>query len=194
MLFRRQPFILWEGDSGGSGGGGQQTPPAQQPPSQQSQTPPATDPNQPGPVPYERFKQVNDQFAAMKAEFEQLKAAQKTAAEKEAEKQGEWEKLAKEREAELKAERLRATRLEVVAEKRLPAELAGRLQGESKEDMLKDADALLKFMAPAQGSNEGPGVPPGSSSGGRAGTPDFSKMTPEEVRKHVAGKSVGEFA
>jgi hypothetical protein len=189
MLFNfLRPFILWEGDSGGAGGGAGGDPPASDPP---KKDPPASDPpkqdDPPGPVPYERFKQVNDQLQAQKAKLEALEAAQKAAAEKEAAEQGKWQELAEKREAELKEERLKRTRLEVASKKGIPPDLAERLQGETAEDMAKDAEALLQFLKP----KEGPGVPPA----GKGGSPqpmDLAKMSPEEIRKAAKGKSIND--
>lgn len=62
----------------------------------------------PGPIPYERFKEVNDQYKAMKSQLDDLLAekekrdkAQKEAEEKRLEAQKEFEQLATERKAQL---------------------------------------------------------------------------------------------
>ena len=140
---------------------------------------------QPGPVPYERFKSVNDELKALKGTVEKMQAAQKAAADKEAADQGKWRELAEKRESELKAERQARTRLEVAAKKGIPSDLAARLQGETAEEMEKDADLLLQHLKPATG----PGVPPA----GRGGTPatvDVANMTAAEIRKLPADKKM----
>lgn len=135
----------------------------------------------PGPVPYDRFKQINDELKQARDQLAQAQAAQKQAQEKELKDKEQWKTLAEQREAELKAERLARTRLEVATRKGVPADLAGRLQGETAEEMEKDADALLQYLKP----KSGPGVPPGSSGGSPAGL-DLSTMSPEEIRKNKA--------
>lgn len=49
-------------------------------------------------------------------------------------------------EKELAAQQLNSTRLHVALTKKLPAELAVRLQGETEEELSADADALLELM------------------------------------------------
>jgi hypothetical protein len=164
--------------------------PAGDPPPAPPATPPAEPAAAPGPVPYDRFKQVNDALVASQKRLEKLEAAQKTAEEKKATELGEWEKLAKEREAELKTERTARLRLEVAGKKGIPVDLVDRLKGDTPEEMEADADSLLAFLKP----KEGPGVPP---PGGRGSTPpakDLSKMTPEEIRKEAKGKPLNQLA
>lgn len=67
-----------------------------------------TENNQPGPIPYERFKEVNDQYKAMKSQLDELQKekekrekAAKEAEEKRLESQKEFETLANERKTEL---------------------------------------------------------------------------------------------
>lgn len=64
------------------------------------------------------------------------------------------------------AERLLA-RYEVAAEKGIPARLAGRLQGSTREELEQDADALAKDF----GITEGNGSPPSFDQGVRGGAP-----------------------
>lgn len=162
----QEPAQGQEGDRGNAG-----SPPQRSDGSGQQQ-------QQPGPVPYERFKAVNDQLVQMRAEVAKIQDEQKKAAEKELADQQKWEQLYKQRESELQAERAARTRLEIATRKGLPVDLATRLQGETAEEIEADADALLKFLKPATG----PGVPP---SGG--GTPpraiNLDTMSPAEIRK-----------
>lgn len=176
MLFNRYPLILWDADGGGGGGG--------EPPADPPADPPKGDP---GPVPYDRFKQVNDRAKELEQRLAKLEADQKTAKEKELADQQKWQELAEQRERELKAERHERLRLEVATAKGLPVDLAARLQGEDKVALEMDADNLLKFMKPS----EGPGVPP-AGKGGSQKPADFSKMTPEEIRKAVKDKSLAD--
>ena len=150
---------------------------------------PAPEPegNQPGPVPYDRFKQVNDELKTMRDRMAKIEADKKTADEERLKKQEEWQKLAEQREAELKDERLKRTRLEIATQKGIPADLAGRLQGETAEEMEKDADALLAFLKPATG----PGVPPAGPGRGKKPV-DLDNMTAEQVREAAKGKAIRE--
>lgn len=190
MSLNFKPRILYAADpSTGSGQppGGDPAPAPPPPPPPASPPPPEP---APGPVPYDRFKEVNDALKATQKRLEKIEADQKKAADEQAAKQGEWEKLAKEREAELKAERLARLRLEVAGKKGIPVDLVDRLKGESLEDMEKDAESLLQFLKP----KEGPGVPPPPKRPGAPATLDLSKMTPEEIRKAVKGKPISELA
>jgi len=141
----------------------------------------------PGPVPYERFRQVNDELKTVKEQLTQLQQAQRTAADQKLADEKKWEELARQREAELKAEKQARLRLEVASKKGLPVDLAGRLQGETAEDMEKDAEAILQFLKPASG----PGVPP-AGKGSSPAPLDFSKMSAAEIREKAKGKAVGE--
>ncbi len=51
----------------------------------------------------------------------------------------------------------RALRLEVVTETGLPAAMAGRLQGSTKEDLLADAESLKSLLAPSSNGTNGEG-------------------------------------
>lgn len=77
-------------------------------PGQQSDAAKNTENNQPGPIPYERFKEVNDQYKAMKSQLDELQKEKekrdkdaKEADEKRLESQKEFETLANERKTEL---------------------------------------------------------------------------------------------
>ena len=77
-------------------------------PGQQPDAAKNTENNQPGPIPYERFKEVNDQYKAMKSQLDELQKEKekrdkdaKEADEKRLESQKEFETLANERKTEL---------------------------------------------------------------------------------------------
>jgi hypothetical protein len=129
-------------------------------------------------VPYDRFQQVVKERQDLEKRLEALEKAEKEKADKEAADQGKWKELAEKRELELKVERLRLTRLEVGAKKGIPVDLVGRLQGQTAEEIEKDAEALLAFLKPASG----PGVPP-AGKGSSPAPLDMSKMTPKEIRE-----------
>lgn len=140
-------------------------------------------------MPYERFKEVNEQVKALTAQLAKFEAAQKKQAEAQAAEQGRWQELAQQRETELKQERASRLRLEVAARKGVPVDLVDRLRGETVEELESDAAALLAFLKP----KEGPGVPPPTKAAAPARL-DFSKMTPEEIRKAAKGKQLADFA
>lgn len=104
-------------------------------------------------------KDLRDENATMKAELEaltpkaaeydQLKAAQMTEAEK-ARADAEAERTKRTAlESELAARELDALRLKVAADANLPAALAARLTGSNEDEMKADAESLLKLI-PAQ--------------------------------------------
>jgi predicted RNase H-like nuclease (RuvC/YqgF family) len=123
-------------------------------------------------IPYSRFKEVNDQLTALKAQIAQQQQAQQS---KQQEEQSLADRL-KKMEDDLQSERRTNLRLSVATAKSLPAELAERLRGETREALEQDADSLLALMKP----KSGPGVPP---PGGRAAKLDITGMTPAEIRK-----------
>jgi hypothetical protein len=138
--------------------------------------PPASDP---APVPYERFKQVNDELKSLRSRFEEIEAETKRRQETELTEQNRWRELAEAREKELLTERIQRTRLEVATKKGLPLDLAGRLQGDTAEQMEADAETLLKFVAQPNGN---PGVPPTKKRQASA-VGDLSQLSAEEIRK-----------
>ena len=140
--------------------------------------PPPAMPETPGPVPYDRFREVNDRAKTLEVRLAKIEADRKAAAEKAAAEQGQWQQLAETREKELQAERLTNTRQRVAMQKGIPADLVARLQGEDEGAIAADADKLLAFLKPATG----PGVPPPSRNGQPARV-DMSNMSPEQVRK-----------
>ena len=130
-------------------------------------------------MPYDRFREVNEKARNLEQQLAKIEADRKAATEKAAAEQGQWQQLAEQRAKELEAERLNNTRLRIAAQKGIPADLVGRLQGDSEEAIAADADKLLAFLKPATG----PGVPPPSRNGQPARL-DIESMTPEEIRKN----------
>ena len=106
--------------------------------------------------------------AALDAERAARKAAEKTARDQAAELQryrdadkSEADKLAA-READIATREAALLRAEVATEKKLPVELAARLQGSTRDELLADADALAKLI-PATA----PTPPPARPAGGK---------------------------
>lgn len=157
-------------------------------PTNQTAPPPATDASAalppaaaPGPVPYERFTEVNKRAGELAARLEALEKQQKDAETQAMSEQGKWKELAEQRTAELEKERLERIRLNVALKTGLPAEFAGRLMGKTEEELTADAATLLPLVRP-----QTPGNPPAPS---RAPTTAFTAeqlRDPAFVRKNKA--------
>lgn len=100
-------------------------------------------------------------------------AAKKRAADEAAAANGQFEKLATDRQAEIEdlkrqiAERdAQALRAKIAAKHKLPEELASRLQGESESDLEADAKALAKLVKPPVAPDTEAGGSQGTQSGG----------------------------
>ena len=133
----------------------------------------------PGPVPYDRFKEINDELKKTQDRLAQIEKERKAAEEKDLKEKEDWKTLAEKREAELAVERAKLLRLKVAGEKGIPMAMAERLRGVTEEEMIADAEALLPLLKPA----EGPGVPP-VKKGGAPQKFDLESMSPEEIRKN----------
>lgn len=103
------------------------------------------------------------------SEKKQLEAAAK-AAEETAAKNGEWEKVAKAKEAELaqlqtalKAKELADLKRTIAEKVGLPTQLAARLVGETEADIETDAKSLLETLPKPAKPGAGPIPNPGSS-------------------------------
>lgn len=84
-------------------------------------------------------------------------------------------------EAEREAARMKALRLEVATKAGIPAELAGKLDGETEEELADDAERLKAFLR-----EDAPGIPPSGDGGaGSPSTLDIESMTPAEIREHA---------
>ena len=155
----------------------------EQQPANNGQQPTANSQQEPGPVPYERFKEVNETAKQLQARLAKFEADQKKAEESTLKEQQKWEQLFKERDAELSKERTNNLRMKVALEKKLPAKLIDRLQGATEEELAADADALLSLMAPAATeAPRAPGVP--LSRGSKPARLDIDGMTPAQIREH----------
>lgn len=154
---------------------GEQKPTPPTPPTPPAPQPPANDP---GPVPYPRFKEVNDKWRDTQKQLDTILQERQEAEEKEQREQGQFEQLLVTRDTELAAATGENLRLRVAMEKELPADLIDRLRGEDRAALETDADALLELLKPRT-----PGVPPTSRTGEPPAT-DMANMSPEDVRKN----------
>lgn len=155
--------------------------PIQPPPAPAPQAdPPAPAPAAEQHVPYERFKQVNDQLKGLKDQIKALTGEK----EQTTQQQQTLEQRLAALETDLVTERGAKTRLEIATKKGIPADLASRLQGATAEELEADADRLLAFLKP----KDGPGVPP-PAGGKPTRTFDLADKTPAEIREaRKAGK------
>lgn len=96
------------------------------------------------------------------AELATLKESQKS-------EQQKLEDRATKAEKELASQQVASTRLHVALTKKLPAELAVRLQGDTEEEMAADADKLLELMGSTNGAGS---VDLGQGARGSAGQGD----------------------
>jgi len=92
----------------------------------------------------EKWKTLARQHEANSKKLLAIEESQKSEAQKLADAKTAAEKDATDARTEL-------LRTQVAYSKNLPAELAGRLTGSTKEELEKDADALLKLLRPSGG-------------------------------------------
>jgi len=140
-----------------------------------------TSDDMPGPVPYDRFKEVVGENKGLKDRLNALEKSERERKEKQAEAEGKYKDL-------YEQERARNDQLEhhslinqVALEKGLPANLADRLKGGNREELEADADKLLEFV-PEDRRREVPGVPRPNSNRSSKKVFDLENMTPEEIR------------
>ena len=79
------------------------------------------------------------------------------------------EKSAKDLTSENESLKERLLRLEVANELGLPATIAGRLQGKSRDEIVADAEELLKLIGPKRPGTQKPGNPFGEGHGTESG-------------------------
>lgn len=99
------------------------------------------------------LEKARREAARYRTELRKLEADQAKAQEAKLAEEQKWRELAEKREAEREAlkaemerERLNNLRLQIAMEKNLPARLATRLVGTSREEMEADADEILSLM------------------------------------------------
>ncbi len=140
-------------------------------------------------IPYTRFKEVNDGYAALKAQLAELQSKQKQTEEAALKEQNKYKELYEQRENELKAERLKILRLKVG--KALPDELAELLQGETEEELKAHAEKLMKFAQPkepGESAKQPYGLPPLKNGAGNTMI-DLTKETdPAKIREYLASQ------
>lgn len=134
-----------------------------------------------------RFRELNDRAKAAEEALAKITSDQKKANDEALEKRAEYKTLWENSQTQLETERKLHLRLSVAMGAGLPAELAERLVGDTKEEMQADAATLQGLVKPVPGPGQAPPV-----KGQPTKAVDFSKMTPAEIRKFTEGKSVDE--
>lgn len=104
-------------------------------------------------------KASRKQIAELQAKLKEYEDANKTEAEKTAERLAALEKTSAESQS-------RAERLEVALDKGLPKALAARLQGSTREELEADADELLKLVGEQKPASPKPDPSQGHGGGG----------------------------
>jgi polyribonucleotide nucleotidyltransferase len=163
-----------------------QSPPQGAPsPAPQSQSPPQPAPQPPqsddkGPVPYERFAEVNRKMRELEAKLSEREQAEQLAREQALAEQSKYKELAEARERELAELRAQQLRDRIARKYKLPDEIAARLMGDDEEALEADAAKLAELFTKRAIV---PGVPPGNPRGD-GNTFDLSKMSPAEIREY----------
>ena len=147
--------IYWEADKGTKG-----DPPTEQPVKDPPQEKPEIAKEEiPGPVPYDRFQEVNDKNKELAMQLKAIEETQEKLKTEDAEKQGKFEELYAEEKGKRETAQLDLLRNQVAIEKGLPKSFVDRLQGDSRAAMVKDADAILEVIEDAKKGGKGvPGI------------------------------------
>lgn len=161
-----------------------ETPATPAEPTAQTQTAanqPTTQPAQtPEPVPYERFKEVNEKYKALETQLKDIQDKQKADEEKRLKEQGDYKKLYEDLQAQLSTEKVTNMKLKLASSKGLPVDLVNRIQGATEEEIGNDIESLLAFMK--KETPQGVTPPP---RGGTSTNFDYSTATPAQIREHL---------
>ena len=147
----------------------------------QAQTPaPQQAAQTPEPVPYERFKEVNEKYKALETQLKDIQDKQKADEEKRLKEQGDYKKLYEDLQAQLSTEKVTNMKLKLASSKGLPVDLVNRIQGATEEEIGNDIESLLAFMK--KETPQGVTPPP---RGGTSTNFDYSTATPAQIREHL---------
>lgn len=135
---------------------------------------------EPGPVPYDRFKEVNDRAAQLQKDYEKLQAKFKADEEAKLKEQGKWQELAEANEKKAQQIALDNVRLRIGVKKGLPENLVDRLRGETEEEMEADADSLLELVTEKKKSTTT------FEKHDKDSNPTRIENTPKAIREHTA--------
>jgi hypothetical protein len=140
-------------------------------------------------IPKSRFDEINKRLKAIEAEATKAQKAQQETERKSLEEQNRFKELYEKEKAEreralqeMTALQIQNMRREVAAEMNIPAGLANRLTGTTREEIEADAKQLLASLPKAA-------VPSldGRAGGGKAGKPD---ITDAQIREQAARLNV----
>ena len=165
--------------TGAGGTGGEPTPPTKQQPAQDP--PKKGAPTKPDPVPYERFKEVNDKYKALEGELNDIKRKQAEAEKKKLEEEKEYETLANQYKKELEEERHANLRIRIGSNHGLDPDMSARLVGDTEKELIEDAKKLAaKVKTTPAGTPKPPtgGTPP-------SGPTEEQLSDPEWIRKNM---------
>lgn len=135
---------------------------------------------EPAPVPYSRFKEVNDKYVKLEEKLQEIEKSQKAADEARLKEQGDYKKLYEDLQAQLSTEKVTNMKLKLASSKGLPVDLVNRIQGETEEEIGNDIESLLAFMK--KETPQGVTPPP---RGGTSTNFDYSTATPAQIREHL---------
>ena len=139
------------------------------------------DDDPPDPVPYDRFKEVNDENRTMAARLKVMEEEEDERKAEDAKEQGKFEELYEEEKGKREASEQDLLKRDVALEKGLPADFVKRLQGKDREELEKDADSLLELIEEAKSGKKG--IKDGSSKKSDTDKLEIDDMTPEEIRE-----------
>ena len=143
--------------------------------------PPASAQQEPAPVPYNRFKEVNDGYNQLKARLAEIETKQKADETNALAEQNKWKELYEGTQKDLLKEKANNLRLKVATSKGLPGELVDRLRGETEDELSKDADTLLALVKPANSK----GVPPPTAGGQNVKFDYLTETDPAKIREQT---------
>ena len=137
-------------------------------------------------IPKSRFDDINKRLKALEKEKAAMEKAAEDQARLAAEEQGKFKELYEKTQAELQAERvakeaaeLKALRIKIGAELKLPPTLANRLQGATEDELRQDAQTLLEALPkPAVGGTDAPN---GSNS-----HPPTPELNEDDIKEQAA--------
>lgn len=152
-----------------------------------------TDDQQPKPVPYDRFKEVNDAKKALQDKLDAIERQQQEAAQADALKKGEFEKVI----ADLEPKAKRAGELEATLKTYLDKEIEGI--PEAMRDLIPagDVTAQLTWIIQAKAKNLFNRTPAPGTDAGETGDrkPPALKLTPlQEQMAQMAGMTAEQYA
>lgn len=134
-------------------------------------------------VPYSRFKEVNDKYASLKTQVDTLMSEKQNRETEKLKEEGKYKDLLTQREKELNDLKARQLRFEVASEKEIPSFLVDRLVGNTKEELVVDAEKILTELnkTTKQADKKQQTIPNNPDT--QSKETDLSKMSPAQIRE-----------